>query len=186
MRKATKYSILNVRGESLKDSAMADKIIALDRRNMEATLRAVGLEFPEQRRRTTLFHPSNQMVIVTVEQEVVGYVDYCDDLTDPKDVYVSSIQIETDNRGGMLFKLLLSHLLASLRARSFRRIKTNIQKSNVRMMAIAKKAGFTLQENPKNPTTLDVFAERQLLDSPKLEHLFGLKRSNSYDDGSAE
>ena len=172
MPKTTKYSISIIKGESLKGSATADKIIALDRRNMEPTLKAVGLEFPEQRRRATLFHPSNQIVIAMVEQEVAGYVDYCDDPADPADLYLSSIQIEPGHRGGVLFKLLLSHLLASLRSRSFGRIKTNIQKSNGRMMAIARKAGFTLQENPDNPATLDVFAERRLLDSPKLSRLF--------------
>lgn len=176
MPRTTRYSILAMKGESLKGGAMAEKIIALDRRNMEPTLRAVGLEFPEQRRRTTLFHPSNQILIAMVDQEVVGYVDYCDDPTDPQDLYLSSIQIESEHRGGMLFRILVSHLLASLRSRSFRRIKTHIQKSNARMVAIARKAGFALEENPEHPATLEVFAERRLLDSPELDRLFGQKR----------
>jgi hypothetical protein len=69
---ATKnYSILAVKGESLRDSPLTDKIIALDRNNMAATLRAVGLDFPESKRRITLFHPSNQMIIAVVAQELV-------------------------------------------------------------------------------------------------------------------
>lgn len=153
---------------------MADTIIALDRRNMEPMLKAVGLEFPEERRRTTLFHFSNQILIAKVDQEVFGYVDYCDDPKNPEDLYLSSIQIETEHRGGTLFKFLVSHLLASLRSKSFTRIRTQIQKSNGPMIAIAKKAGFTLQENPKKSATLEAFAERHLLDSRMFDRLFRL------------
>jgi RimJ/RimL family protein N-acetyltransferase len=169
-----KYAILAVQGESLKGSPMADKIIALDRSNMESVLRAAGREFPEQRRRDTLFHPSNRMLVATLDQEVVGYVDYCDDPVDPEDIYLSSIQIEAEHRGGILFKLLLSHLLTALRPRSFRRIKTHIQKSNERMVTIAKKMGFTLQDSAKSPSSFDVFAERQVLYSGRMDRLFRL------------
>jgi hypothetical protein len=52
------------------------------------------------------------------------------------------------------------------------------------MIAIAKKLSFTLEENPKSPTTLTVFAEREILESPKLNRLFGsaegLQNPNSF------
>lgn len=175
MPDAMKYSILAVTGESIKDGPLADKIIALDRRNMEAILRAVGLEFPERRRRATLHHHSNRLLIAMAGEEVAGYVDYCDDLTNPEDLYLSSIQIEAAHRGGALFKLLMSRLLAGLRDRPFKRIRTQIQKSNERAVSMARRAGFTLQENRKSPATLDVFAERGLLDSRKLARLFDAK-----------
>lgn len=175
MAKTATYSILVVNGESLKESPLADKIIALDRKNMESILKAVKRDFPESKRRITLFHPSNQMIIAECGQEVVGYVDYCDDLTDPSAIYLSSIQIEAAHRGGSLFRLLLSNLLIQLRSRTFRIIKTNIQKSNLRMIAIAKKVGFNVKENPANPGTLTVFADCEILDSPKLNRLFGSK-----------
>jgi ribosomal protein S18 acetylase RimI-like enzyme len=175
MPRSTKYSISAANGESLQGSAMAEKIIALDRKNMEPILREAGLEFPEQRRRTTLFHPSNEILIATIDEDVVGYVDFIDDPKNPGDLYLSSIQIEPEHRGGRLFKLLASHLLESLRSRNFSSLRTNVQKSNSRMIAIATKAGFTLEENPKSPATLDVFADRRLLDSPRLTRLFALK-----------
>jgi hypothetical protein len=173
MSEPTSYSVLLVKGETLKGSPLADQIIALDRKNMEATLKAVGRDFPEDRRRTTLFHPSNRMIVATKEQEVVGYTDYCDDLIDPRDLYLSSIQIEAAHRRGPLFKLLLSNLLIDLKSRKFRIVKTHIQKSNPRMIAIAKKLGFVVEENPKSPSTLNVFAKREMLNSPKLNRLFG-------------
>lgn len=175
MVKAIKYSILVLRGESIKDSPLADKVIDLDRKNMEVVLKAIGREFPESKRRVTLFHPSNQMIIAKQAQEVVGYVDYCDDLANPHDLYLSSIQIEAAHRGGTFFKLLLSNLLIQLRSRTFGTIKTNIQKSNIQMIAIAKKLGLTVEENPANPGTLSVFAKREILSSPKLNRLFGTK-----------
>jgi hypothetical protein len=55
------------------------------------------------------------------------------------------------------------------------RIKTNIQKSNVPMIAIAKKAGFVIGENPKSSATLNAFAERRLLESSNLNRLFTLR-----------
>ena len=167
------YSVLLVKGETLEGSPLADKIIALDRKNMEATLKAVGREFPEDRRRITLFHSSNRMIVATRGQEVVGYADYCDDLTDPQDLYLSSIQIEAADRCGPLFKLLLSTLLIDLKSRKFTTIRTHIQKSNPRMIAIAKKLGFVVEENPDSPSTLTVFAERDILYSPQVNRLFG-------------
>src|SRR5690242_8955840 len=146
MAKKSDYSILVVRGESLKGSSLAAKIIALDRKNMEPVLRAVGRDFPESKRLATLFHSSNQMIIAERAQEVVGYVDLCDDLTDPCSIYLSSIQIEASHRGGLLFSILLSNLFLHLRSRTFKTIKTNIQKSNLRMIAIAKKLDFTVVE----------------------------------------
>ncbi|HUA34409.1 MAG TPA: GNAT family N-acetyltransferase [Candidatus Binataceae bacterium] len=173
MSETASYSILLVKGESLKGSPLAEKIIALDRKNMEAILSAVGRAFPEDRRRVTLFHPSNRMIVVTKAQEVVGYADYCDDLTDLQDLYISSIQIEATHRGGPAFKLLLSNLLIDLKPRKFRTIKANIQKSNPRMIAIAKKIGFVVEDSPNSRSTLIVFAKREILDSPKLKRLFG-------------
>jgi hypothetical protein len=167
------YSILLVKGETVKGSPLADKLIALDRKNMEATLKAVGRDFPEDRRRITLFHPSNRMIVATKGQEVVGYADYCHDLTDPQDLYLSSIQIEAARRCGPLFKLLLSNLLIDLKSQKFRIIKSHIQKSNPRMIAIAKKLGFAVEESPKSPSTLNVFAKREILYSPKFNRLFG-------------
>ena len=167
------YSVLLVKGETLKGSLLADKIIALDRKNMEVTLEAVGRDFPEDRRRITLFHPSNRMIVAIKGLEVVGYADCCDDLTDHQDLYLSSIQIEAAHRCGPLFKLLLSNLLIDLKSRKFRTIKTNIQKSNPRMIAIAKKLGFVVEENPESPSTLNVFAKREILYSPQVNRLFG-------------
>jgi hypothetical protein len=166
--------VLLVKRETLEGSPLADKIIALDRKNMEATLKAVGLDFAEDRRRVTLFHPSNRMIVAAKGQEVIGYADYCDDLTDPQDLYLSSIQIEAAHRCGPLFKLLLSNLLIDLRLRKFRTIKSQIQKSNPRMIVIANKLGFVVEENPKSSSTLNVFAKREILYSPKLNRLFGL------------
>jgi hypothetical protein len=171
------YLIEVVKGESLKSSLLAEKVIALDRKNMESTLKAVGREFPEDRRRATLFHPSNQMIIGKFREELVGYADFCDDQSDPSAIYLSSIQIETNHRNGMLFRILVSNLLNNIRQNDFRTIRTHIQKSNLHMIAIAKKLGFTLEENPKSPSTLTVFAERSLLDSQKLHRLFKLNRS---------
>jgi Acetyltransferase (GNAT) family len=173
MSEFSSYSLLLVRGETLKGSPLGDKIIALDRKNMEEMLKAVGRNFPEDQRRITLFHPSNRMIVATKGQEVVGYADYCDDLTDPQDLYVSSIQIEASHRCGSLFKLLLSNLLIDLKSRKFRIIKTHIQKSNPRMIAIARKLGFAVEENPKSPSTLNVFAKREILYSPQVNRPFG-------------
>jgi hypothetical protein len=172
MSEPPSYSVLLVKGETLKSSPLADKIMALDRKNMEAMLKAVGRDFPEDRRRITLFHPSNRMIVARKGQEVVGYADYCDDLTDPQDLSLSSLQIEAAHRCGPLFKLLLSNLLIDLKSREFRIVKTQIQKSNPRMIAIAKKLGFVVEENPKSPSTLNVFAKREILYSPKLNRLF--------------
>ena len=84
MSQPPSHSILLVKGETLEGSPLADKIIALDRKNVEPILKAVGLDFDivVDRRRMTLFHPSNRIIVATNAEEVVGYVDYCDGLTE--------------------------------------------------------------------------------------------------------
>src|SRR5262249_13188432 len=150
MKESTKYTIRVERGTSLTESPLAGDIIALDRRNMEAILKAVGYDFPEERRRTTLFHPSNHIIIAEISHQLAGYVDYCDDFIDPHAIYLSSIQIDVAHRGGPVFKLLVSNLLLHLKPRTFETIRTNIQKSNLRMIGIAQSLGFTIEENPSS------------------------------------
>jgi hypothetical protein len=65
MNESSSCSVLLVKRETLEGNPLADKIIALDRKNMEATLKAVGRAFPEDRRRITLFHSSNRMIVAT-------------------------------------------------------------------------------------------------------------------------
>ncbi len=175
MDNATTYSIRIVKGEFLKATPLADKIIALDRKNMEPILRAVERDFPDRGRRVTLFYQTNQMSLAEHGEEVAGYVDFCDDLEDASAVYISSIQIEAAYRGGPLFKHLITNLLFQLRMRTFSAIKANIQKSNMQMIEIAKKADFKIIKNPKNSRDLILIAGREILDSPKLNRLFGLK-----------
>ena len=61
--------------------------------------------------------------------------------------------------------MLMIRLLVGLQARTFDALRTNIQKSNSRMIAIATKLGFRVEENPKSSSTLKAWADRSILES---------------------
>jgi hypothetical protein len=52
------------------------------------------------------------MTIATLDEELVGFVDYCDDPSNPQNVYLSPIQIEASHKGRTLFKLLPNLLIS--------------------------------------------------------------------------
>jgi hypothetical protein len=99
-----------------------ERIVQLDKQNMVTILEAAGMAFPEGRRRGTLADPSEVVIVVIARQQLQGYVSYCRDARDPRDIYIDSIQLDADYRDLYSLPILVVECAKALRAESFRRL----------------------------------------------------------------
>lgn len=165
----------------LESNNWIEKILALDHQNMTAILRESGREFPESRRRRVLRDPSLFVVVLINEEELVGYLDFCDDHRDSKDIYLSSIQLAPRYRHGMSIAKLLAPAARALRKRSFRNLRGDVQRNNTTALALCSKLGFQMRERAVGQTSWDIVGDRTLLESAYVTRL--LRR---YVDGDAQ
>src|SRR5262249_34607924 len=90
-----------LKGQQLLDSALAEQIFDLDRRNMQSILVRAGLDFPEEKRRKGL--EGEATFIIAFDGEVIaGYLDYLRSWTNPDYIYIGSVQVEKQYRGSSL------------------------------------------------------------------------------------
>jgi ribosomal protein S18 acetylase RimI-like enzyme len=148
-----------------------DRILALDRENMTNTLRASGLDFPEAQRRKGLCDPSLVVIALVDDDELLGYVQFCNDWRDASDVYLSSIQIRAPYRRGMSVARLVVAAAQSLRNRSFRSIRGGVQSNNIAAISLCKRLGLSIRERVDSEVSLDISGSRTLLDSEFLARL---------------
>ena len=138
-----------LKGRQLLDTALAQQIIELDRRNMQSTLDQAGIEFPEEKRRKGL--ESDATFIIAFDNETIaGYLDYLRSWTNPDYIYIGSVQIAKRYRGTGLLLTLLDQLRNSLASEEFVGLETNVQKVNVAAARLYRKIGFRLENNPRN------------------------------------
>jgi len=142
----------------------ADRILRLDRENMTQILRESGREFPEQRRRRVLCDPSLVVIALVNGEELAGYVDFCDDWRDRKDVYLSSIQLRGPYRHGMSVAKLLVATAGVLKKRSFRYLRGDVQQNNHAAVALFSRLGFVIREQG-GQTSWEVIGDRTILRS---------------------
>ncbi len=149
----------------------ADRILALDRDNMTQILRESGREFPEQRRRCVLREPSLVLLALMRGEELAGYVDFCGDWRDRKDIYLSSIQLRPRYRCGMYVAKLLVATVRALRERSFRHLRGEVQKNNSAAVALFSRLGFVIRERADSHVSWEVIGDRTLLNSQYVTRL---------------
>ena len=149
----------------------AEAILALDRENMAEILAAVGLDFPEERRRQALAERSTVVIVLESGGTLDGYVEMSRDERDADGVYLSSIQVRRWRRGGISSGILLVECADVLKSSPFLRLRSEVQASNAGGIALFRKLGFELRARPGGSRTLDVLGDRKLLGSPILRRL---------------
>ena len=152
---------------------LTDRILALDRENMTQMLRESGRDFPEHRRREILRDPSLVLLALISGKQLVGYLDFCDDWRDRKDIYLSSIQLRPTYRNGMSVAKLLVAAARLLTERSFACLRGDVQESNTAAVALFSRLGFAIRERGDKPGSLEVIGDRTLLDSEYVTRLMG-------------
>lgn len=155
-----------LKGRELLGSALAEQILELDRRNMQAVFDQAGLEFPLEKRRKGL--ESDATFILAFDGETLaGYLDYLRSWTNPEYIYIGSVQIEKRYRGSSVLLRLLDQFRTLVTAEDFVGFETNVQKVNVVAANLYHKLGFTLEPNPRNNASWTARASKTLLtDSP--------------------
>lgn len=157
----------------------ADRILALDRENMTQILLESGREFPEQQRRRVLQDPSLVLLALISGEELVGYVDFCDDWRDPNDIYLSSIQLRSPYRRGMAVAKLLVATASALKERSFRHLRGDVQENNKVAVALFSRLGFVIRERADSQRSWEVIGNRTLLNSQYVSRLMSRMERDS-------
>ena len=151
-----------LKGEQLMGSPLAEQIGELDRRNMQAVLERAGIEFPLEKRRKGLASDSTFIVAFDGER-LAGYLDYLRSWTNPDYIYIGSVQIETEYRGGGLLLRLLEQFRTLVADEEFAGFETNVQKVNIAAVRLCRKLGFTLEPNPRNDASRTARAGKEML-----------------------
>ena len=174
-----------------------EKILALDRENMSPVLERAGLEFPEETRRQGLMDASTVEIVLLDDGKLAGYVEFCKDWSCDRDIYLGSIQLRRQYRGGWAFAILLVECAKALETRNFCRLRAGVQKNNRTIVELYRKLGFKLSERPGSRASLDVTGSRDLLHTERLHRLekavegryrksIATGRSNDLKDSAAE
>src|SRR5690349_17925964 len=110
-----------VKDSTILDLDIVEKIIEFDKKNMETILKEANMEFPEEKRRKTL---ANKIVLIMAmkKENLIGYIEYCRNLENSREISISSLQIEEKFRGTSLLMLLIQLLREELLKEDFDRI----------------------------------------------------------------
>ncbi|HEY3582679.1 MAG TPA: GNAT family N-acetyltransferase [Pyrinomonadaceae bacterium] len=159
-----------LKGRELLGSALAGRIVGLDRRNMQSVFDRAGLEFPVEKRRKGL--ESDATFILAFDGETLaGYLDYLRSWTSPDYLYIGSVQIERCYRGSGLLLTLLGKFRTLVAAEDFVGFETSVQKVNVSAANLYREIGFTLEPNPRNDASWTARAGKSLLTNSPLATL---------------
>ena len=151
-------------------SALAERIVELDRRNMQHVFDRAGLKFPWEKRRKGLENGAT-FILAFDGKTLAGYLDYLRSWTNPDYLYIGSVQIEKRYRGSGLLLMLLCEFRALVAAEDFVGFETSVQKVNVAAANLFRKIGFTLEPNPRNDASWIARAGKSLLSDPPLATL---------------
>lgn len=168
---ANQISLQIFQGPDLQDSDLSRQIIALDRENMRPFFEELGLELPLNKRLAGMSQASTVVIAASQGPNLLGYLEYCEDWSNPKDLYFSSIQIARPSRHGPVFRLLLCECIRQLEKHRWRTLRAGVQKSNHRMQAMLKKLDFKLYDPGSEKTSLVATGDRSVLESSIVQRL---------------
>ena len=158
------------------DDELAQRIIELDRQNMEATLDQAGIDFPEENRRKG-FQRNPTLIVAFEGDDIAGYVEYLRSWNDPRYIYIASLQILPKHRHTKLILQLIDKFIETVKGEDFLGFETNVQKVNTSVVELCRKAGFQLVQNPGNEASWLATAGPELLQQSPIIHLINKWRS---------
>ena len=142
-----------------------DAIVEFDKRNMRDIFAEAGIPFPEAKRRKGFEAEGVFFIAFSPDGHIAGYLELVHDWECAEDLYISSLQIAPDHRNGILFRHLLAEGIHWLRQRSFRCLKTHVQKNNRLGVDLYRRLGFTFSDNPKSDKSFVLTADHSILEA---------------------
>jgi hypothetical protein len=158
------------------DDELAQRIIELDRQNMEATLDQAGIDFPEENRRKG-FQRNPTLIVAFEGDDIAGYVEYLRSWNDPRYIYIGSLQILPKHRHTKLILQLIDKFIETVKGEDFLGFETNVQKVNTSVVELCRKAGFQLVQNPRKEASWLATAGPELLQQSPIIHLINKWRT---------
>ncbi len=128
--------------QSLKDTAMMESILRLDRENMESIFSSIGCSMPEQRRRQAFNHPGTILLVTDDAGSLLGYLEYGPGWDNANEIYLSSIQVAKQHQNGSVFRVLLRHATCSEAIPQQQVIRTHVQSNNLKAIRLYERLGF--------------------------------------------
>ena len=151
-----------LKGGSEFASTLIEQILALDRANMQKILADSGLRFPKENRRAG-FKRNPTLILAEKNGKIVGYLEFTRSWSDPDIIYLSSIKIARKYRHSKLILQLIDKFIETIRRENFTGFETNVQKNNLTAVKLYQKIGFRFKENPRNPASWQLEADRRIL-----------------------
>ena len=143
-----------IRREHVKGTELMDEILRLDHDNMRPIFQKLGQEMPIDRRKLAFNSPGDIIFARDDDGCLAGYLEYGPGWDDPKEIYLSSIQIASKNQNGVVLLLLIRHVIRNCGFVHGQLIKTHVQKSNETAIQIYKRLGFHVEESSEKNGTL--------------------------------
>ncbi|MGD8778845.1 MAG: GNAT family N-acetyltransferase [Ignavibacteria bacterium] len=159
------YNRLNV-----KDSQLFNRIIDLDKENMLEIFTNTNKGFPIEKRIKS-FELDGKVIVATRNEKLIGYLEYGNSWENPEDIYISSLQIRKENRGGKLFLYLLLKAQEDLKSSRFRYLISGVHVSNLKAINLYKKLGFSIENNQNTSSSYKVIATPTILDNNLINKL---------------
>jgi len=131
-----------------------DEILLLDQENMKPVFEKLGQEIPIERRKAAFDSPGIIIIVTDDAGILAGYLEYGPGWDDPKEIYLSSIQIAKKYQNGMLLLLLMRKAMRDGNFFCGQTIKTHVQKSNETAISLYKRLGFDVDESSDRNGTL--------------------------------
>lgn len=152
------------------DSGLIERIIGLDRANMTEILAEAGIEFPEEKRRKG-FDKNPVLIVAENAGKIAGYLEFTRSRTDENEIYISSIQLDKKFRHSKLLLRLIDKFVETVEPEKFTGFETNVQKNNLPVVRLYRRLGFRFEENPRNPASWQLKAERDILENSPVKSL---------------
>jgi len=147
-----------------------ERILELDKTNMQAILDESGIEFPEPNRRAG-FERNPTLIVAEANGKIAGYLEYTRSWTNAEIIYISSIQIAEKYRHSKLILRLIDKFIDAVETENFKGFETNVQKNNSAVVKLYRKIGFEFEENPRHAASWRLTADRKILSESPVRSL---------------
>ncbi len=133
------------------EEGLHEAVLDLDEKNMGAQLASMGEDFDRDLRQASFYHPRQVFILVWdgswEPERMVAYFQYGPMEEDPHILWVHSVQIDFDYRGGPMLARMIAAACLLLQKSDFKKIAFAIHKVHDKAMGVYKRLGFRVHKD---------------------------------------